>query len=111
MPVRLEVGPRDLESKQTVMARRDTGEKVTVPESEITSKVEELLETIQVRCDDCFWRNTPGCCCCCCCCCCCLVSVLVSPRDLHCGQAWCAINPRYHYVSALQHVRYCDTWS
>lgn len=48
VPIRLEVGPRDMESKQTVMARRDTGEKITVPEDEITSKVVELLETIQV---------------------------------------------------------------
>lgn len=48
VPVRLEVGPRDLEKKQTVMARRDTGEKIDVPESDITSKVLELLETIQV---------------------------------------------------------------
>ena len=49
VPIRLEVGPRDLESKQTVMARRDTGEKITVAEKDITSKVLELLETIQVR--------------------------------------------------------------
>lgn len=48
VPIRLEVGPRDIESKQTVMARRDTGEKITVPLDEITSKVVELLETIQV---------------------------------------------------------------
>ncbi|CAB1108774.1 unnamed protein product [Ectocarpus sp. CCAP 1310/34] len=49
VPIRLEVGPRDIESKQTVMARRDTGEKITVPEDEITSKVVELLETIQAN--------------------------------------------------------------
>ncbi|CAN0010404.1 unnamed protein product [Pylaiella littoralis] len=49
VPIRLEVGPRDLESKQTVMARRDTGEKMTVAEGDITSKVLELLETIQAN--------------------------------------------------------------
>lgn len=49
MPIRLEVGPRDLEKKQTVMARRDTGEKIDVPETEITPTVVELLEKIQVR--------------------------------------------------------------
>lgn len=49
MPLRLEIGPRDLESKQTVMARRDTGEKIDVPEVDITSTVLDLLEKIQVR--------------------------------------------------------------
>lgn len=49
VPLRLEVGPRDLESKQAVMARRDTGEKTEVPEAEITSTVLDLLEKIQVR--------------------------------------------------------------
>lgn len=49
MPLRLEVGPRDLESKQTVMARRDTGDKIDVPESDITATVLDLLEKIQVR--------------------------------------------------------------
>lgn len=49
VPIRLEVGPRDLESRQAVLARRDTGEKMTIPESEIPAKVSELLETIQVR--------------------------------------------------------------
>ncbi|CAN0541663.1 unnamed protein product, partial [Laminaria digitata] len=48
VPIRLEVGPRDLESKQAVLARRDTGEKMTVGEGDITLKVQELLETIQV---------------------------------------------------------------
>lgn len=78
--MRLEVGPRDLESKQTVMARRDTGEKITVPESEITSKVEELLETIQVRCDGCVFGATPqaaGV----------LLRFLSPPRDLQCGHS------------------------
>ena len=48
VPLRLEVGPRDLESKQAVMARRDTGEKTEVPEAEITSTVLDLLEKVQV---------------------------------------------------------------
>eukprot|EP00904_Undaria_pinnatifida_P012991 jgi/Undpi1/8822/HiC_scaffold_25.g11284.m1 len=49
VPIRLEVGPRDLESKQAVLARRDTGEKMTVAEGDITLKVQELLETIQAN--------------------------------------------------------------
>ncbi|CAM9392531.1 unnamed protein product [Ascophyllum nodosum] len=49
VPLRLEVGPRDLESRQAVLVRRDTGEKITVPEAELMAKVEELLETIQAN--------------------------------------------------------------
>lgn len=52
MPVRLEVGPRDLKSKQAVAVRRDTGEKTTLPLGEITAVVQDLLEQVQVwRCD------------------------------------------------------------
>lgn len=49
VPVRLEVGPRDIETKQTVAARRDTGEKTTVPAGEITTVVQGLLKDIQVN--------------------------------------------------------------
>jgi prolyl-tRNA synthetase len=35
VPIRLEVGPRDMERKQAVLVRRDTREKLTVPEKEI----------------------------------------------------------------------------
>ena len=49
MPIRLEVGSYDVEHRQTVVTRRDTGEKLTVPEADIAVKVKDLLETIQVR--------------------------------------------------------------
>eukprot|EP00752_Nemacystus_decipiens_P005650 g5113.t1 len=49
VPLRLEIGPRDLESKHAVMARRDTGEKIEVPEGDITSTVLDLLEKIQAN--------------------------------------------------------------
>ena len=47
VPLRIEIGPKDIEKDQCVMARRDTGEKVFVPLSELESRVAELLEEIQ----------------------------------------------------------------
>ncbi|MCX6814720.1 MAG: His/Gly/Thr/Pro-type tRNA ligase C-terminal domain-containing protein, partial [Candidatus Aenigmarchaeota archaeon] len=35
VPIRLELGPRDMERKQAVLVRRDTGEKQDVPETEM----------------------------------------------------------------------------
>lgn len=47
IPVRLEVGPKDIEKGQVVLVRRDTGEKIFVPMAELETKVVELLEDIQ----------------------------------------------------------------
>lgn len=47
IPVRVEIGPRDLENNEAVLVRRDTHEKITVSLDEIGAKVGELLETIQ----------------------------------------------------------------
>lgn len=47
IPVRVELGPKDIEAGQAVLARRDTHEKITVAIDEIPAKVGELLETIQ----------------------------------------------------------------
>ena len=47
VPLRLELGPRDLASKQVRMVRRDTGEKEDVPLSILTQKIEFVLATIQ----------------------------------------------------------------
>ena len=47
VPVRIEVGPRDMQNQQAVLVRRDTGEKVTVQFSEIPGRVPELLKEIQ----------------------------------------------------------------
>uniref|UniRef100_A0A8C3WP12 Bifunctional glutamate/proline--tRNA ligase n=1 Tax=Catagonus wagneri TaxID=51154 RepID=A0A8C3WP12_9CETA len=47
VPVRLEVGPRDMKSCQFVAVRRDTGEKLTVAEDEAETKLRALLEDIQ----------------------------------------------------------------
>lgn len=47
IPVRVEIGPRDISENQAVLVRRDTHEKITVSLDEINSKVGELLEIIQ----------------------------------------------------------------
>jgi prolyl-tRNA synthetase len=47
IPVRMEVGPRDLDANQAVLARRDTGEKRTVSLDSIGEDVTELLDLIQ----------------------------------------------------------------
>ena len=47
VPVRIELGPRDIENGVCVLVRRDTLEKTTVKLNEIQEKVSELLEDIQ----------------------------------------------------------------
>ncbi|MCR5227429.1 MAG: proline--tRNA ligase [Eubacterium sp.] len=47
IPLRVEVGPRDIENNQCVLVRRDTGEKISISMDELEAKVEELLVTIQ----------------------------------------------------------------
>ena len=47
VPVRIAVGPRDLENNQVEIARRDTKEKTTVSMEGITATVEQLLLDIQ----------------------------------------------------------------
>ena len=46
-PMRIELGPRDIENGQAVLVRRDTGEKITAPLSEIAERSAALLEEIQ----------------------------------------------------------------
>ena len=47
IPLRVEIGPRDIENNQCVVVRRDTGEKITVSLDDLEAKVAELLDTIQ----------------------------------------------------------------
>ncbi len=47
IPLRLEVGPKDIENKQVVLARRDTGKKEVVKEKDLDKKIKELLDDIQ----------------------------------------------------------------
>ncbi len=47
IPVRVEIGPKDIQANQAVIVRRDTGEKIIVSLNEIVAKITELLQTIQ----------------------------------------------------------------
>jgi len=47
IPVRIELGPRDIEAGEVVVVRRDNKEKITVKIEELTTRLPEILETIQ----------------------------------------------------------------
>lgn len=47
VPIRLEVGPKDMQQRQCVAVRRDTGEKLTVPDAEVEKRIPAILEEIQ----------------------------------------------------------------
>ena len=47
IPLRLEVGPKDIEKGQVVLARRDTGEKIFVLIEDLERKLPVLLDEIQ----------------------------------------------------------------
>ena len=47
IPVRVEMGPRDIEAGQAIVVRRDTREKVTVAIDELAAKISEILDTMQ----------------------------------------------------------------
>ena len=47
VPIRVEVGPRDVQRGEAVLVRRDTGEKITVSEEGLKDRVAELLDDIQ----------------------------------------------------------------
>lgn len=47
IPLRVELGPKDLAAGQCVLVRRDTREKTIVPFEGLEAKVQELLESIQ----------------------------------------------------------------
>jgi len=46
VPLRVEIGPKDIEKEQCVIARRDTGEKVFVPLAELEDTVKRLLDEV-----------------------------------------------------------------
>ncbi len=47
IPVRIEIGPKDIEQNQCVVVRRDTREKVIVSLDNLEEKVKEILESMQ----------------------------------------------------------------
>lgn len=47
VPLRLEIGPKDIEKQQVLLARRDTREKLPTPVDGLAGRVRDLLDTIQ----------------------------------------------------------------
>jgi prolyl-tRNA synthetase len=47
VPLRLEIGPRDIKNKEAVLVRRDTSEKKSVKQSNISKETQKLLDDIQ----------------------------------------------------------------
>ena len=47
IPLRIEIGPRDVENNQVVVVRRDTREKIFVPVIELRNKINNLLVVMQ----------------------------------------------------------------
>ena len=46
IPLRLEIGPKDIENNQCVLVRRDTAEKIIVSLDEVNAKIAETLDAI-----------------------------------------------------------------
>jgi len=47
VPLRLELGPKDLKNEQFVIVRRDTGDKINVPWKDAIHRIPHLLREIQ----------------------------------------------------------------
>ena len=47
VPLRIELGPKDIENNSCVVVRRDNGEKITVSLDELESKIPELLKAVR----------------------------------------------------------------
>ena len=47
IPLRVEIGPKDIEAGKCIVCRRDTGEKLEVPLAELEKTIAELLTAVQ----------------------------------------------------------------
>ena len=47
VPLRIEIGPRDVSRQQVTMVRRDTSERSVVPEADVINETKKLLDAIQ----------------------------------------------------------------
>jgi prolyl-tRNA synthetase len=47
VPLRLEIGPKDIEKGQVTIARRDTREKLAIPSDGLAQKIQALLDEVQ----------------------------------------------------------------
>ena len=49
VPIRIEIGPKDIEKREAILVRRDTSEKIQVKLEDIETKIDEMLKNIQVN--------------------------------------------------------------
>ncbi len=47
VPIRIEIGPKDIENKQAVIVRRDTGEKISIAQDQVLQVVLQKLQEMQ----------------------------------------------------------------
>jgi prolyl-tRNA synthetase len=47
VPLRLEMGPKDLQNESAVLVRRDTGEKRVIKQADLTKEIRQALDTMQ----------------------------------------------------------------
>ncbi|RPJ09194.1 MAG: proline--tRNA ligase, partial [Spirochaetaceae bacterium] len=47
IPLRMEIGPKEMEAKEVVLVRRDTGEKMKVPATGLVERIRGLCDEIQ----------------------------------------------------------------
>ncbi len=61
VPVRIEIGPRDVKARKVVLVRRDTGEKTIIDEKSSSENIVKILESMQKnmmkQTDDFFQKN------------------------------------------------------
>jgi prolyl-tRNA synthetase len=47
VPVRIEIGPRDIDNKQVMVVRRDNRQKIAVPIDNLNAALQDILDTVQ----------------------------------------------------------------
>jgi len=47
VPLRIEIGPKDIKNRQVIVVRRDNGKKIVVKESKLIKEISEILDDIQ----------------------------------------------------------------
>jgi len=57
VPVRLEIGPADIEKNQVIAVRRDTGKKQAIPRQALKTKVKQLLDEISDDLRERAWKS------------------------------------------------------
>jgi hypothetical protein len=57
VPLRIELGPKDMDAGVAMLARRDTGAKQSLPWDQLAAAVPKLLEQIQVGSRLCVWAQ------------------------------------------------------